>query len=127
MRQRASTDDGAPHREPEFPARKSSGQCILDVLRNLQPALPAGTRERTRMGSASAPWRESWHAPAVSTATSRCRSTPDLFHAFLKNGAEKRKTPGSRGRVYTKPGSGPAGSSGRCQFLTEQTPCPLDH
>src|ERR1017187_6453908 len=25
------------------------------------------------------------------TATSRCRSTPDLFHAFPKNGAERRK------------------------------------
>src|ERR1035441_3376961 len=39
MRQRASTDGWPPHREPEFPARKPSGQCILDVLRNLQPAL----------------------------------------------------------------------------------------
>src|ERR1035441_9996089 len=39
MRQRASTDGWPPHREPEFPARKPSGQCILAPLRNLQPAL----------------------------------------------------------------------------------------
>jgi hypothetical protein len=42
--------------------------------------------------AAVGPWSEFWHSPAVSTATSRCRSTPDLFHAFLKNSAETRKT-----------------------------------
>src|ERR1019366_548049 len=50
------------------------------------------TARGSTWGSTSAPWSESWHSPAVSTATSRCRSTPDLFHAFLKNSAETRKT-----------------------------------
>jgi hypothetical protein len=63
------------------------------------------TARGSTWGSASAPWSESWHSPAVSTATSRCRSTPDLFHAFLKNSAETRKTP-PRWRRYTAPAEG---------------------